>query len=757
MHRPALSATLVTLALALVGAACEANPAEAPRPAEEQAVIAPPAQEARPPDRSALLAAGREAMDFGEYGEAADRFRDVARVAPRSSEAIEAVYQLGVLAQITGDHSEAIQRFEQVRTQSPPHERHSVATFRLAESLRETGQPDRALPLYEEFARTNPAVDDYVRVQRARLLTGAGIEAALQELALVEAAPSSPPVKRAAGKMQASLLMEAGNYSRAADLYGRLAADAGLGERLGLQSQQSQALRSVGRFGEQQRVLADIARVYPSSADAWRALEALGVQASQVMTPYQIGRVYYFHRVNDRALAEFTRHRTELPGSAEEPWARYRTALVYQRLNQNDECLQELAALVQAFPASEAAQDGLWERARFLAELKRFDQAQDAYADFRRRYPATQRAQDAVFEEALTHYRAGDFSGAAAALGSLGVPVSGTAGAARNQLWRGKALQAGGSGSEALQAFAAAARLASGSYYGLRAEVLQQGASAQPAAGLRLNNTAITAAEDLEAVVWLGRWVPDAATAVAEAQARMTGDRLTARAALLAEMGQHDAVADEYRAAVRAVKTDGPALLAMARLLHERGQHAPAMLAVDYLQDVTATQNPRELPRLLQKVLRPTPYLPLVQAAATQHRVGTAMLYALMRQESLFDPRAFSSAQARGLTQVIPATGEEIAANLGVDGFQQSDLFRPVVSIRFGAYYLARQLAFLGGQPVFALAAYNGGPGSALRWMANNRQMDPDLFVENIDYDETRLYVHKVMENYAFYRLLYGQ
>jgi len=106
---------------------------------------------------------------------------------------------------------------------------------------------------------------------------------------------------------------------------------------------------------------------------------------------------------------------------------------------------------------------------------------------------------------------------------------------------------------------------------------------------------------------------------------------------------------------------------------------------------------------------------------------------------------------------VIPATGEEIAANLGVQGFQQSDLFRPVVSIRFGAYYLVRQLAFLGGQPVFALAPYNGGPGSALRWMASNRQMDPDLFVENIDYDETQLYVHKVMVYYAFYRLLYGQ
>lgn len=362
--------------------------------------------------------------------------------------------------------------------------------------------------MYEAFARNHPEVDDYVRVQRARLLAASGVEAALQELAVVEAGPSSPPVKRAAGRMQASLLLEAGDFGRAADLYGRLASDAGLGERLGLQSQQSQALRLAGRLGEQRRVLADIARVYPSSADAWRALEALDGQASVVMTPYQIGRVYYFHRVNDRALAQFERHRAGLPGSAEEPWARYRTALVYQRLNQNDAYLQELTALVDALLASEVAQDALWEKARFLGELRRFDESQEAYADFRRRYPSTQRAQDAVFEEALTHYRIGDYDGAAAALASLGVPVAGSPAAARNQFWRGKALQAGGRGAEAVQAFAAATRPASGSYYGLRAELLHQGGGSTPAGITRLNSIGLTPNEETKAVTWLGAGCP---------------------------------------------------------------------------------------------------------------------------------------------------------------------------------------------------------------------------------------------------------
>jgi soluble lytic murein transglycosylase len=166
-------------------------------------------------------------------------------------------------------------------------------------------------------------------------------------------------------------------------------------------------------------------------------------------------------------------------------------------------------------------------------------------------------------------------------------------------------------------------------------------------------------------------------------------------------------------------------------------------------------QSPLALPRLLLKILYPAPFPDLVVQQAREQGVDPLLLCALMKQESLFNPRATSSASAKGLTQVIPSTGQEIARNLGLPQFETDDLYRPVVSIRFGAFYLARQLAFLAGNPLFALAAYNGGPGNALRWMGNDRQADQDLFVETIDYEETALYVRVVMENYGYYRLLY--
>jgi len=114
-----------------------------------------------------------------------------------------------------------------------------------------------------------------------------------------------------------------------------------------------------------------------------------------------------------------------------------------------------------------------------------------------------------------------------------------------------------------------------------------------------------------------------------------------------------------------------------------------------------------------------------------------------------------SSAGALGLMQVIPPTGEGIAADLGITDFKESDLLIPEVSTRFGAHYLAGQLEGFGGNIGAALAAYNGGPGNAARWTETSGS-DVDLLVETIDFEETRSYLELVLANYAFYRYVYG-
>jgi len=135
--------------------------------------------------------------------------------------------------------------------------------------------------------------------------------------------------------------------------------------------------------------------------------------------------------------------------------------------------------------------------------------------------------------------------------------------------------------------------------------------------------------------------------------------------------------------------------------------------------------------------------------------VSPLVMLALIRQESFFDPLAGSGAGALGLTQVVPPTAQEIAAELGITDFEDDQLFRPVVSVTFGSHYLGNQLATFDGNLYYALAAYNAGPGSAASWQTAAGD-DVDLFVEEIEYSQANLYVRLVMENLAVYRYLYG-
>jgi soluble lytic murein transglycosylase len=136
---------------------------------------------------------------------------------------------------------------------------------------------------------------------------------------------------------------------------------------------------------------------------------------------------------------------------------------------------------------------------------------------------------------------------------------------------------------------------------------------------------------------------------------------------------------------------------------------------------------------------------------AQEHGFDPAIFFGLVRQESSFYPLSYSSAAARGLTQVIPGTGDLIARALKVDGFQQSDLFKPYVSVRFGTYYLGTVLKMFDGNPYYALGGYNGGPGNARKW----QKPDLDVAVEQIHLPETHLYVRTVIAQYRQYVDIY--
>lgn len=152
---------------------------------------------------------------------------------------------------------------------------------------------------------------------------------------------------------------------------------------------------------------------------------------------------------------------------------------------------------------------------------------------------------------------------------------------------------------------------------------------------------------------------------------------------------------------------------------------------------------PREM-RLLD--LRfPLHYDDAIERAATANRLDPAWVAAEIRAESLFDPRARSNADARGLMQLIPDTGQRIARRSGIPYADSSSLYDAGSNIAIGSAYLRDLLDRANGSLPVVIAGYNAGPNAAARWKSQRPALDADAWIESIPYKETREYVPRVL------------
>ncbi len=144
------------------------------------------------------------------------------------------------------------------------------------------------------------------------------------------------------------------------------------------------------------------------------------------------------------------------------------------------------------------------------------------------------------------------------------------------------------------------------------------------------------------------------------------------------------------------------------------------------------------------ELLYPQPYDAEVLSAAKLTSLPPQLIYSVMRQESLYRRDAQSSAGARGLLQMLPETARRTASKWKKPRPSPDDLFNPVINVPLGAANLRGLVDKFGGQTIVALAGYNAGPNAAARWMPSE-SLDPDVWVENIPYNETRNYVQRIL------------
>ncbi|MEZ5560376.1 MAG: transglycosylase SLT domain-containing protein [Pseudomonadales bacterium] len=152
----------------------------------------------------------------------------------------------------------------------------------------------------------------------------------------------------------------------------------------------------------------------------------------------------------------------------------------------------------------------------------------------------------------------------------------------------------------------------------------------------------------------------------------------------------------------------------------------------------------------------PMPYTDVYQRVSHVTTVPQAFLLAITRQESIFDPRARSSANARGLMQLLPTTATGVARRVGLTPPEITDLYNPATNVELGGHYLAWLLERYGSRRPLAAAAYNAGENRVDGWIAQASGRAMDVWIETIPFRETRNYVKNVLAFAQVYGQLLG-
>lgn len=159
--------------------------------------------------------------------------------------------------------------------------------------------------------------------------------------------------------------------------------------------------------------------------------------------------------------------------------------------------------------------------------------------------------------------------------------------------------------------------------------------------------------------------------------------------------------------------------------------------------------------KLILKQLYPVRYNSYVEKYAEENEIDPMLVYAVIKNESKFNPFARSHRGACGLMQITPKTGEYIAKLLKEEGYNESHLLIPEISIRYGCFYIAKLSKNYGGDIATTLAAYNAGEGNVKKWIEDGRGEDNRIYEDSIPFGETKKYVKNIKKDYAMYKFLY--
>lgn len=405
-------------------------------------------------------------------------------------------------------------------------------------------------------------------------------------------------------------------------------------------------------------------------------------------------------------------------------------------------------------PTLPEAPDALWRAGYLYAQTGDVERALATFDILGTNYPGTERAQEGLLLAATLAYNNGQIQRAQQFYTQLANTGTGEI-QAQAFLWLGRLYQESGQTELARQSFIGASQADPGGYFSIRADDLLNGrAPFEPPASYQFEF------DDQAQLAQAEQWMRQTFAIEGEGllyplSVTLQNDPRMMRGNELWTLGSFEEAKAEYESLREEYANDPLATYQLAIYFAEIGLYRSSIIAAANLLDNAGVSN-FDAPRYLVRLRYPIHYEDLVLPETEKRGVDPLLIFSLMRQESLFEGFATSFAAAQGLMQIIPTTGYEIYGKLNwPTDYQNSDIYRPYINVVYGVFYLRFVLDYVDNVPYAALAGYNGGPGNAWEWL-QIAGPDLDLYIQTIAFDETKLYVERIYEQYRVYREIYG-
>ena len=400
------------------------------------------------------------------------------------------------------------------------------------------------------------------------------------------------------------------------------------------------------------------------------------------------------------------------------PAASYPRARALLGARQSRSARTVLRDLIRRHPSDTLAGAALILLADLAIDERRDADARAAFRQAYTRFPTSSQAPQARFRAAVLAFAAGQHRAAANELDSLLALHPGADDGMAARYWMGRALLAIGDTVTATARWRTVAAEYPMTYYGM------------------------LAAERLGEQPWAPAIVPDSFEAIESLTSAM------ARVDHLEKLGMDSEARAELERLANAADSSTERLLATAYLMREHG-----LVARGVQLGWRAIRGSPSVDARAYRLVYPIVHREAIILESRRRNLDPALVAAIIRQESGFNPRATSSAGARGLMQMMPSVGRAVARSIDVPEWRPDLLYQPDINLQLGIRHLE---AFISRyEAPYALAAYNAGESRLVRWLRRPGARDPELFVERIPFTETRDYVRIVLRNRAMYRSLY--